>query len=451
MAFFLFILVNATLFLRPADLMPELARFRIYEALILACLAVSLPQIIAYFLERRLLDQPITLGVFSLLVAVVLSLLANGLADEALENGQEFAKLLVFFVLLVAVVNSAARVRQFMLWVMVFATVLTAVAVLRYYEVLDIKTPPPEIAGRSRVPTEGEDGAFIQDASVDPETGETVVFKRLRGTGIFQDPNDLSLVLGLGFLLALYYLLDGNVGPARLLALGPLALFLLAFALTYSRGGLLSLMAGLLTALYARYGWRRMVWLSVACLPPLLYLFAGRMTTMNATEGTGQSRVQIWSDGLVMLRDAPVFGVGMHQYGAHTSHVAHNSFIHCYAELGLIGGTLFLGVFCCALLTLYRIGRTPEAAELSPELRRMQPFLLAVVVAYMVGMLSLSYAYTVPTYLILGLVAAYANVCAAPAAEPVVRVEFRLVQRLAFASVLFLAGAFVFVRVFFRA
>ena len=54
MSFILFVLVNATLFLRPAELAPELTNlpFGIYEALILSCLALSLPQILGYHLRR---------------------------------------------------------------------------------------------------------------------------------------------------------------------------------------------------------------------------------------------------------------------------------------------------------------------------------------------------------------------------------------------------------------
>jgi O-antigen ligase len=302
----------------------------------------------------------------------------------------------------------------------------------------------------------GEDaddgGAFIKDFEPDPETGDLVAVMRLRGTGIFQDPNDLSMVLAVGALLALYWLLDGDSGVLRLGALAPLALFLFALALTQSRGGMLCLMAGVATALYARYGWRKTVWLSVLGLPPLLILFAGRMTTLSATEGTGQSRIQIWSDGLLMFREHPFFGVGMDEFGKHASLVAHTSFLHAYSELGMFGGTLFLGVFFFAFVALFRIGRLEdgEAAALPPAMRRTQPFLMGVVAAYAVAMLALSRGFTVPTYLILGLVAAYANICTEPEAAPVVRVEVRLVRQLAFLSVLFVAGLYVFVRVFNR-
>jgi hypothetical protein len=456
MGFFLFVLVNATLFLRPAELAPELTNlpFGIYEVLILSCLAVSLPQVLDYFLRRPLVEQPITLGVFGILLAVVLSHLANGALELAASTGYEFAKVVVYYVLLVSVVNTPSRLRQFLFWVMLFCVLLTGVAVLRYYEVVEIKTPVPvKVSETGLEPpakeTEESGSAFVKDYEYDPERGELVAVLRLRGTGIFQDPNDLSMVLAIGFLLALYWLLDGSAGQARLAALAPLALFLWAFALTQSRGGFLCLVAGLLTALVARFGWRKTMWLSLLGLPALLALFAGRMTSLSATEGTGQSRIQIWSDGLLMFRQHPLFGVGMDQFGTHAFKVAHNSYIHAYAELGLFGGTLFLGVIFFALVGLARIGRGDGFAD-QPAMQRTQPFLMAVVVAYAVAMMSLSRGFTVPTYLVLGLVTAYANLYPTAEEAPVLRLDTRLLQRLAYVSVLFLAGTYVFVRVFFR-
>jgi O-antigen ligase len=180
-----------------------------------------------------------------------------------------------------------------------------------------------------------------------------------------------------------------------------------------------------------------------------------------------------------MFREYPLFGVGMDEFAKHATLVAHNSYLHAYAELGMFGGTIFLGLFFFAFVALFRIGRVEDSAgtpasgpvhpegirigraeggdamllsptPLTPAMRRTQPFLMGVVAAYAVAMLALSRGFTVPTYLIVGLVAAFANVCTEPETEPVVRVEVRLVQQMAFLSALFVAGLYVFVRVFNR-
>src|SRR3954452_8179869 len=77
-AWLLFLLLNATLFMRPAEIVPQLEGWPIYNAIILCCLALALPQMLQRLQGRSLLADPITLCVFGILPAIVLSLLAQG-------------------------------------------------------------------------------------------------------------------------------------------------------------------------------------------------------------------------------------------------------------------------------------------------------------------------------------------------------------------------------------
>ena len=81
-------------------------------------------------------------------------------------------------------------------------------------------------------------------------------------------------------------------------------------------------------------------------LPIMFILFGGRQTNINmGGDDTMQERVQLWSEGLDLFREAPVFGIGYREYAEQVGQVAHNSFVHCYAELGFFGGTIFLAAF----------------------------------------------------------------------------------------------------------
>ena len=46
-----------------------------------------------------------------------------------------------------------------------------------------------------------------------------------------------------------------------------------------------------------------------------------------------------------MVKAHPILGVGFNQFSRVHERVAHNSFVHVLAELGLVGGFLFIGVF----------------------------------------------------------------------------------------------------------
>ncbi len=450
MSFFLFLLVNATLFIRPAEVVPALIGWRIYEALIVACFLAALPEILNYLFGRSLGTQPITLFVFGLLAAVFLSHSSHLEFEKASEKGYEFLKIVIYYVLLVSVVNTPARLRSFLFWTVGFCGAMALVSLLNYHGVMEIKAPPPPVGSEKEGDKKDPKASgFVVEYVFDPAKGELVEIKRLQGTGIFQDPNDMCLAVVIAVPLCLFWLTDRRLGSLRVLWLAPVALFCVLLYYTYSRGGFLGFLVGLLTLFHARYGWRRSLALCGLCLPVALVLFAGRMTNIETGSGTGQSRIQLWSESFQLFRDAPLLGIGMDEVSKHMSHVSHNSFIQCYAELGLFGGTLFVGAFYLALLTLSRAGggRVPLV---SPEMARLRPHLMAVVTGSAVCMMTLSLSYIVPTYMVLGLATVYLVVAVPRAARPVVRVDLPMLQRLALVSIAFLAVAYLYVRLMVR-
>ena len=86
--------------------------------------------------------------------------------------------------------------------------------------------------------------------------------------------------------------------------------------------------------------------------------------------------------------------------------VAHNSFVQCFVELGILGGTLFVAAFYLAVWEPYSfklVNGNPQAQQLN----QLRPCILAIVASAIVGMLSSTRSYSVPTYMMLGLAAAY--------------------------------------------
>ena len=421
MDFALFLLLNAVLFLRPAEIVPGLLGWPIYEVVILACLAAAFPAVLRQLGGAALAARPVTLCVLGLAAAVVLSHLARFATYDAREYGLDFAKTASFYLLLVGIVATPGRLKRFLVALPAFAAVIAALAVLVYHGKLDIPAmaPAPERWG-----------------DVD---GDEVELWRLCGSGIFNDPNDLSLLLVASVVLCAYHLANPTWPVARWAWLAPLALFGYALTLTQSRGGFLALVASLLVLLARLLGWRRCLPVAAVVVPALFLVFGGRQTDLSTADGTGQDRIRLWSEGLSLFHETPLFGIGRGMMAEETGYVAHNSFVHAYVELGVFGGTLFLGAFGLAALSLLRL-------KGGPGLLRARPYLLAVVAGYATGMLTLSRCYVVPTYLILGLATAYGRVVAENAAP--LPLSGRLVARLGAASVAFLVATEVFVRLF---
>ncbi len=429
--FFLFILLNATLFLRPHELVPEFGEPPIYNVMILSSLAVSSSAVLHRLTLRSLSKDPIVASSLCLLASVVLSNLSHLRFGEAINSGIEFIKLLLYFLLLVAVLDSFARLRRFLVWLSLFVAIVVSLALLHYYEVINI---PALEAYHER-----------QWDQIDEETGSVVVLARLQATGIYGNPNDLSRILVVGIFLSLYFLGDGRLGLLRPLWLLPIGLFGQGLHLTHSRGGLLSLFAGLFALFYDRYGRAKTLLVSALILPVLLVAFGGRQTNFTTSEGTGQHRIKIWNEGFVLMQGSPVFGIGMNQYVEQLHIVAHNSFVHSYVELGFIGGTFFFALFYLPFVFLRSKSRDQEKT-LDPELIRLRPFVFAILIATVVGMLSSARSYTVSTYLIVGLCTAYLKILSDQEHALLPRFNRKLVGRLFSLSGLCLIILYVYVR-----
>lgn len=391
MSFTFFLLLNGVLFIRPGELMPSLEPFRLYQLTILACLATSYQGLLSQVSTESLVSRPITLCVLGLLAAIMLSHLQFGSLYGARTSGYEFFKLVLYYLLLLYNLDGPDKFQRFLNSLVLFTLVAASLALLQYHEVVNI----PALEA-------------YEQREVDQETGEIIVFARLCGSGIFNDPNDVCLMLMMAMMICFYRILTPGGGPGRFVLLLPLAVFFLAFVETKSRGGFIALMVAVNVLVVSRLGIKKAIPFWVAAAPVVLVLFGGRMTRIEVEGGTGQHRIQLWREALGLVREYPLFGVGQGLLPDYTRLVAHNSYIHAFAELGLFGGTCFISLVYLAITELWRLRRYEQTIE-DPELRRLRHYILGIVCGFCAGLLSLSRVYIVPTYLVFGLAAAYAN------------------------------------------
>jgi hypothetical protein len=429
LAFALFQLVTATLFLRPAELFGWLEGLPLYEVLILGTLALTAGSAEPHFRWRSLARQPITLCAVALLPAIVASHATHVYLGGLIDSVPYFLKTLVYFTLVITVVNSPSRLRAFLANVSLCTTAMVALCLLDDWGVWDF-----------------EFIVHLVDIDGHDAEGNPILFQRMRGTGIFQDPNDLAMVIVAGGVLALYFLTDQSLGALRGLWLGSLIVFAAGILETESRGGLLAGGAAVLTLACFRFGpkFATVVGvLAVAALP----VFAGRAGQFDLSGGsTGHERIEMWREGFAALKSPDLlFGVGHGMYAEIAGLVAHNSFIHAYVELGVLGGTLFFGCWYFAGLQLYRMGRLPEPVW-HLELVRMRPYIGALVAGWCMSMTSLSRSYVVPTFMVIGIAAAYLNLVwiHTRAGKPLVLWNRGQFWRLAGASAATFAGFYVF-------
>jgi len=428
-AFALFLLANAALILRPADLFDAIAHWPIYQLLIVSCALLSLRPLADQLKWASLRCNPVTFFVLALLCVIPLAHLSHGQSWEARQAFVQFAKITVYYLLLLAILDTPQRLGGFLAFLALICLGMTALALLAFHGWIQL--PALEM---------------VQQKQFDPATGMTINLPRLVSAGIFHDPNDLCLLLIVAITICLWGLgADAPLGR-RIAWVILLAVFGYAVVLTHSRGGFLGLVAGFAVLGVSRWGWRKTIVVFCGSIPILLEI-GGRQTDLSLSGGTGQNRLQLWSQGLALLRQSPLLGIGFGNYAEQVGYVGHNSFLHAYTELGFVGGTLFLGAFYYAIASLIALGRCRGCLVDAP-MRRLQPLLLMLLGAYAAGAFALSRTYVAPTYLVLGLAAAYFRVARFSGRSPLHPLGMRLMLGLVLTSACFIGSIYVFVRVF---
>jgi putative inorganic carbon (hco3(-)) transporter len=201
-----------------------------------------------------------------------------------------------------------------------------------------------------------------------------------RATGNVIDPNLFAgyLVLVIPLALAAGLAIQWRWAPVA----SGLAMLLFGAALvaTLSRGGWLGLLVGVATMAALLPGRRRVI-LGVAGAVVLILLIGGLAGPVAARLGASSGasplqtlldRIPIWSVGVSMFVQHPVFGIGVNNFGNYIGaydpsldvNQAHDLFLNIAAERGLLGFVAF-GIFLLALFrTLSRgLGLAPNAGS----------------------------------------------------------------------------------------
>jgi O-antigen ligase len=396
MNFALFLLLNAVLLIRPEELFPEIAGIRLYLIVIVLCIVASLPALVEKLRPASLGAFPLSAFLVGYLLLMTFAVVPHGRSDEVGDLGYQCLKNGLYFFLFLATVDSVRRFEIFLGTLVVLIGLTTTLAVMQYHGYSDFQALEPYREGR-----------------VDPETGEFVGLVRLKGSGMFADPNDFCQMLLLGSMCCLARASLAR-GLARVWWVAPIGLFAYATVLTQSRGGLLGILAGVAALVYLRLGRTAGSLLAPPIVIAGVALAGGRQADLDlGSEGTGQDRMQLWAEAISLLAQKPLClltGIGTGGIADECGLVAHNSFVQAYVETGLIGGALFLCLVLVPPLVILRL-RQPCADE--PLSRhdhyRFRSFVFAMLVGFAVGCYSLTRNSAETTYLFLGLGAGYVS------------------------------------------
>jgi O-antigen ligase len=197
---------------------------------------------------------------------------------------------------------------------------------------------------------------------------------RINWVGIFNDPNDLALT----FVIAVGILLPFALGKTkiipRIFSIIFLGLLNYGIFLTNSRGGFLALLVTVFFYFVART--RKFILggiLGALAVIAVLGFGPSRMALLSIQEESAYNRVDIWYQGLLLMKSNPLFGVGFNMFQDGLPMTAHNSYVLAGAELGFLGlffwiGLLYVAFKQFALVQKYQTGLKKYALGLQAGL-----------------------------------------------------------------------------------
>lgn len=328
MAYVLCLIYVATIYIRPGELFPPLAAFHVTEVVGVAAVLAALFSLVLE--PRPFTNLPIDWCFLGFCVATILSNPSNGWLGGSYVALVGLLPLVCFYFLIRVAVRTGPQLRGLIV-VLVILTGFQAVnGLVQHFTGVGL----------------GNTTAFVQSDFEQGEDGLIRQVTRIQGTGIFNDPNDLAMTLVVVVPFLFTWFLSGDSGFIRR-SIGIAAAGVVAYALvlTQSRGGFLGLAALCASYSYRRFGRMAAAAIGVAVIGVFLIAGPSRLQRMESGEESAQGRIKAWAAGLEMLKSRPVLGVGYEQFTEHNNLVAHNSFVHTFAELGFVGEYFLVGMF----------------------------------------------------------------------------------------------------------
>lgn len=383
MSFFFALIFILFVFWRPQEwLVPALFGVPILDAVVYMSVLGLLIEIKSGGVEfpRRLPQVWLLIGLF---FATVFSHVPHTYFAGIMKTYPDAFKFTFFSLLLICILDSERRFRL-VIWIFVALACLMSVhALLQQSRGYGFANQPP---------------LWIHQIGNKPAHTRTLFF------GIFSDPNDLAQILTtcipFSFLLfrTRWLALVAGAAISWLLVLGVLS--------THSRGGLLAI-AGAGAVMISMFLPTRWFPYLMACM--LLGALALCPLSAGFLDASAHDRVVFWGLANEQFKHNLLFGIGYGMFWqVASSMTAHNAFVLCYTEIGLVGYWFWFGLLSLGILGVWRT-RQAMLRHPDPEGRWLgfaSGMMLASVTGFVASAYFLSRAFVFPMFLLFALMAA---------------------------------------------
>lgn len=307
------ILLIGLIYVRLEEVAPVLAGMRLTLLISVATLVGATLQLLLR--KTPLVKNPMVGMLLGFAATACVSSMTMGYLTSTLE---EMGKLVAMALLVINLIRTPDRYRTFVTWLIIFTTYLAGFSIYRYFT-----------------------GGALMEAGI----------QRSQLTGIFSDPNDLAAAVVFGLALAMNRIPNSRAVGRWVYSLACVVMTT-AILLTNSRGAMISLAVVVVVFVLSLMKNKGAAILAAVFAIALLGVVApSRMKTFDSSEESANSRFELWLDGLEELKANPILGMGFRQFSEQSPSglTAHNSFVLCFSELGLVGYFFFIGCLYYAL------------------------------------------------------------------------------------------------------
>jgi len=393
-----FFLVAGYLFIsyvRLLEIIPGLAPLRLMLWMSILALIMSLVNWSSTPRRNRVaLDAPQVLMTLAFVIVGSLWSLRRGGWGEFSFAISQMQVVLGAFLMMVMNLDSIKHLRVVMFLMAISAVVMAGQGIAAFHLGYDwdtyIMDPSKNEDGEVKPPAFDENGQLVSEAP------------RIRSVGFLNDPNDLAQTLAT-FLVMLGFFWDKRKKARNFLLLAPaMGLILYGVFLTRSRGGLVSVAVMSLLLWRERLG-KIMATILTTCL--IMGALAVNITGGRAMkDDSAEARIEAWASGILMLRANPLFGVGFHNFAdEHGGMTAHNSYVLCFSEMGLVGYFFWMSLLVVSFIQLTRLKNLPGDDPELVEIRKIAGVVRLSFITFLVAAFFLSRSYVLTLFLLIGI------------------------------------------------
>jgi len=316
MGILIVLLYMVSLYIRPQDWVPFFLDWPTNDILIPIGLVTGY---MAYARDRQNFRIPqLKLFVFYLIIIFVSTLLATD-GSSAMEQLILFTKRVLVFIMVLFNINTLGRLNAAIGWTLLLSLFLAYQAYLQ------------ATVGHSW-------------GGMTPYPGYSEI--RVRWYGDWDGPNVYGILFVVATAMSMELIFGKHALMSRLSGLGLSLSYLTAIFFTNSRGAVLAVACAIL--FYFKDRFKSVIAWSIGGLAVFLLFTLGpsRLQQVSSGESSAHERTWLWEQGLGMLKEHPLLGVGRGEFihNVDLGLIAHNNYVQNFSETGLLGFFCFVAI-----------------------------------------------------------------------------------------------------------